>query len=127
MRFSEAEIRAVMVKHYPYGDVEYYENGAEAFCGCTHVRTEPPYGKEYIKFDEDHLIDVLKEARLAKGWTRHPRRGVEDRWRRADGTPSTRCFVGLRWRARWVDQQGVEHCKSFARKRDAQKWLDENV
>jgi integrase len=31
----------------------------------------------------------------------------------------------MRWRARYVDDQGREHAKSFGRKVDAQQWLDE--
>jgi hypothetical protein len=64
---------------------------------------------------------------------RNRRGGVEDRWtktvRDTHGTkrtvPSARDGVGLRWLARYVDQEGREHTKSFARKTDAQWWLDE--
>lgn len=63
---------------------------------------------------------------------RNRRAGVEDRWRKtiteADGTkrtvPSARDGVGLRWMARYVDNRGHEHTKSFGRKADAQAWLD---
>ncbi|MBV5244329.1 site-specific integrase [Mycolicibacterium sp. PAM1] len=63
---------------------------------------------------------------------RNRRSGVEDRWRktvtRPDGTtervPSARDGKGLRWLARYVDERGREHSKSFARKPDAQQWLD---
>ena len=55
---------------------------------------------------------------------RNRRAGVEDRWQRADGQPSSRHGVGLRWRARYVDEDGREHAKSFARKVDAKQWLD---
>jgi integrase len=49
---------------------------------------------------------------------RNRRAGVEDRWRGTqDGT-------GMRWRARYVDDDGREHSKRFARKVDAQQWLD---
>ena len=30
-----------------------------------------------------------------------------------------------RWRARYRDEAGQEHAKHFARKLDAQRWLDE--
>ncbi|MDM3973280.1 tyrosine-type recombinase/integrase [Mycobacterium marseillense] len=50
---------------------------------------------------------------------------MEDRWRKADGTPSANDGRGNRWRARYVDEQGREHAKGFARKVDAQRWLDE--
>ena len=56
---------------------------------------------------------------------RNRRAGVEDRWRRADGQPSARAGKGRRWLARFVDDQGHEHSKSFDRKIDAQAWLDE--
>jgi integrase len=48
--------------------------------------------------------------------------------RDADGNtqtvPSARHGIGLRWRARYVDERGREHTKAFARKVDAQKWLN---
>jgi integrase len=56
---------------------------------------------------------------------RNRRSGVEDRWRKADGTPSASDGKGNRWRARYVDEQAREHAKGFARKVDAQRWLDE--
>lgn len=56
---------------------------------------------------------------------RNRRAGVEDRWRKTDGTPSARDGVGMRWRARYVDEDGREHARSFGRKVDAQKWLDD--
>ena len=66
---------------------------------------------------------------------RHRRAGVEDRWtrtaRNADGTtrtePSARHGKGLRWLARYVDDHGTEHSRSFARKTDAGRWLDGQV
>jgi hypothetical protein len=57
--------------------------------------------------------------------TRNRRAGVEDRWRKSDGTPSTLNGKGSRWRARFVDDQGREHARSFARKIEAQQWLDQ--
>ena len=58
---------------------------------------------------------------------RNRRSGVEDRWRRADGSPSVRAGKGRRWLARYVDDQGQENTKSFDRKVNAQAWLDEIV
>ncbi|WP_218720757.1 site-specific integrase [Nocardia sp. MH4] len=63
---------------------------------------------------------------------RNRRAGVEDLWtkeeRRPDGTlhrvPSKLWEKGKRWRARYVDTMGKEHSKRFARKVDAQAWLD---
>ncbi|MGV0807054.1 tyrosine-type recombinase/integrase [Mycolicibacterium setense] len=63
---------------------------------------------------------------------RNRRSGVEDRWtktiRDADGNtqivPSVAHGKGMRWCARYVDDQGSEHAKRFARKVDAQKWLN---
>src|SRR4051812_17261687 len=63
---------------------------------------------------------------------RSRRAGVEDRWtktvRNADGNtqtiPSASHGKGMRWRARYVDEDGREHAKSFARKVDAKRWLD---
>jgi integrase len=58
---------------------------------------------------------------------RNRRSGVEDRWRKADGTPSALNGKGSRWRARYVDDDGRERAKAFARKADAQRWLDAEV
>lgn len=55
---------------------------------------------------------------------RNRRAGVEDRWHTSTGERSGRYKVGLRWRARYVDEDGREHAKSFGRKVDAQRWLD---
>ncbi|WP_460356697.1 tyrosine-type recombinase/integrase [Mycobacterium sp. ZZG] len=63
---------------------------------------------------------------------RNRRSGVEDRWHKTithpDGStekvPSARNGNGMRWLARYVDERGKEHSKSFARKPDAQRWLD---
>lgn len=57
--------------------------------------------------------------------TRNRRSGVEDRWRRTDGTPTASEGKGKRWRARYVDPDGKEHARGFTRKTDAQRWLDE--
>jgi len=56
---------------------------------------------------------------------RNRRGGVEDRWRRSDGSPSVRAGRGRRWLARYVDDQGCENSRSFERKADAQAWLNE--
>lgn len=66
---------------------------------------------------------------------RNRRAGVEDRWtktvRDAEGNPQTvpsaNYGKGSRWRARYVDDQGREHVKTFARKIDAQHWLNKQV
>ena len=52
------------------------------------------------------------------------RSGVEDRWNQRDGTPTKVHGKGARWRGRYVDSQGQEHSRRFARKSDAQAWLD---
>lgn len=67
--------------------------------------------------------------------TRNRRSGVEDRWsktvRLPDGTtetvPSAAHGKGLRWRARYVDENGKEHAKGFGRKADATNWLNKQV
>lgn len=64
---------------------------------------------------------------------RNRRSGVEDRWtktiRDAAGNetkvPSAAHGKGKRWRARYVDEHGQERARGFARKVDAQTWLDE--
>jgi hypothetical protein len=38
---------------------------------------------------------------------RNRRASVEDRWQRSDGKPSSRNGVGLRWRARYVDEEAA--------------------
>ncbi len=66
---------------------------------------------------------------------RNRRAGVEDRWtktvRNEQGNtqkvPSARRGKGLRWMARYVDDQSHEQTKSFDRKADAQTWLDAEV
>ncbi len=66
---------------------------------------------------------------------RNRRSGVEDRWtksiRDGDGNvqavPSANYGKGKRWRARYVDDIGRERANGFARKADAQKWLDSEV
>ncbi|WP_194819324.1 site-specific integrase [Nocardia sp. XZ_19_385] len=66
---------------------------------------------------------------------RNRRAGVEDLWtkevRDEEGTvrrvPSKLHGKGKRWRARYVDDADGEHTKRFARKTDAQKWLDDQV
>ncbi|WP_306364389.1 site-specific integrase [Nocardia sp. CC227C] len=67
---------------------------------------------------------------------RNRRAGVEDRWyktvttKAADGSAtrerveSANHGCSKRWRGRYVDDHGQEHAKSFARKVDAQAWLD---
>jgi integrase len=55
---------------------------------------------------------------------RNRRGGVEDRWKRADGTPSATHGKGKRWRGRYVDDTGREHAQGFDRKVDAQRWVD---
>jgi integrase len=55
---------------------------------------------------------------------RNRRSGVEDRWQKADGSPTVTAGVGLRWRARYVDDDGKERAKGFRTKADAQRWLN---
>lgn len=67
--------------------------------------------------------------------TRNRRASVEDRWHKTirlpDGTtdtvPSKAYGSGKRWRARYVDDEGREHSRGFARKTDAQSWLDTEI
>ena len=67
--------------------------------------------------------------------TRNRRAGVEDRWSKTvrddqgntQTVPSTRSGIGKRWRARYVDEHGRDHSQMFARKIDAQRWLDQQV
>ncbi|WP_024448091.1 tyrosine-type recombinase/integrase [Mycolicibacterium iranicum] len=66
---------------------------------------------------------------------RNRRAGIEDRWRKTvrhpDGTketvPSANDGKGSRWKARYVDDDGNEREKLFAKKADAQRWLDTDV
>jgi integrase len=55
---------------------------------------------------------------------RSGRAGVEDRWRKRDGSPSAVSGKVTRWRARYVDNAGIERTRHFDRKVDAQRWLD---
>jgi hypothetical protein len=52
---------------------------------------------------------------------------VIDRWMNKDGKRTGRYGVGMRWRARFVDDQGREQTKAFARKVDARAWLDDVI
>jgi integrase len=45
----------------------------------------------------------------------------------AQAVPSANYGKGKRWRARYVDDIAREHAKGFARKADAQRWLDSEV
>jgi hypothetical protein len=51
--------------------------------------------------------------------------------RDADGNiqtvPSATHGKWMRWRARYVDEDGREHARGFARKADAQSWLDTEI
>jgi integrase len=66
---------------------------------------------------------------------RNRRAGVADRWTKtirdergeARKVPSANYGIGKRWQARYVDDRGREHTKLFARKTDAQVWLDNEV
>jgi integrase len=66
---------------------------------------------------------------------RNRRAGVEDRWtktvRDPNGNPQTVPSAndgkGSRWRARYVDENSKEHAQGFARKIDAQNWLNKQV
>lgn len=71
---------------------------------------------------------------------RNPRSGVEDRWyptvvvvdpvtgeKTKKKVKSERCGKGKRWRARYVDPNGVERSRSFDTKAAAQKYLDGDV
>jgi hypothetical protein len=67
--------------------------------------------------------------------TRNRRAGVEDRWhkkiRDEHGNiitvPSAEYGRGLRWRARYVDDEEQQHSKAFALKGEAQAWIDNDV
>ncbi len=67
--------------------------------------------------------------------TRGRRAGVEDRWTKTirdehgnqQKVPSARHGKGMRWLARYVDDEGCEHSKAVGRKADAQGWLDTEV
>lgn len=56
---------------------------------------------------------------------------IDDRWTTTDHdgqrVPNARHGSGLRWRARYYDANGHQHAKHFARKVDAQQWLDSVV
>ena len=55
---------------------------------------------------------------------RNRRAGVEDLWRKSDGSPSKLNGSGLRWRARYVDDENREHTKRFRTKPEAVKHLE---
>jgi GIY-YIG catalytic domain len=47
---------------------------------------------------------------------------IRDLWF-TDGQPTSRHNHGFRWKACWIDADKKEHCKSFARKIDAEQYL----
>jgi integrase len=67
--------------------------------------------------------------------TRNHRAGVEDRWHKTirdeqgkeSKVPSAKHGRGLRWQARWVDDDGCEQSKSFDTKASAKRWLDSEI
>ncbi|WP_280410051.1 tyrosine-type recombinase/integrase [Nocardia brasiliensis] len=75
------------------------------------------------------------------GTQRNQRSGIEDRWyptvvvvdpitgekSKKKEKSAERFGKGKRWRARYVDPNGVERSQSFAVKADAQRWLDGDV
>ncbi|SIE29530.1 phage integrase [Mycobacteroides abscessus subsp. abscessus] len=69
-----------------------------------------------VKLAVEEVVDLQRRNRRA---------GVEDRWRRSDGSPTARSGMGRRWLARYVDDQGGENTRSFDRKVDAQAFLNE--
>jgi integrase len=56
---------------------------------------------------------------------RNRRAGVEDLWRKSDGSPSKLNGTGLRWRARYVDDENREHTRRFRTKPEAARYLEE--
>lgn len=69
-RYSEQEIRDTMRRHHPVGEIQYEENGAEAFCECGQtlgIWEDPPRcGYLYIPFTGDHFLEALAANRLEK-------------------------------------------------------------
>ncbi|MGB7239796.1 MAG: site-specific integrase [Rhodococcus sp. (in: high G+C Gram-positive bacteria)] len=61
------------------------------------------------------------------GQQRNRRSGVEDRWHKADKSHSVQYGKGKRWRARYVDDLGIEHAQSFTLKIEAEQWLNAAV
>ncbi len=67
--------------------------------------------------------------------SRNRRAGVEDRWHKTirdehgneKRVPSSKYGRGLRWQARWVDDDGYEQSKSFDTKGAAKQWLDNEI
>lgn len=60
--------------------------------------------------------------------SRNRRSGVEDLWtNKRTGQPTGLHGRGMRWRVRYVDDDGRETTKRFRRRVDAQNWLDETV
>ncbi|MDR3661083.1 MAG: hypothetical protein ACLQIK_01775 [Mycobacterium sp.] len=49
-----------------------------------------------------------------EGQRRNRRAGVEDRWKKSDGTPSANAHKGKRWRARYVDDGSRRNCRRRA-------------
>jgi integrase len=66
---------------------------------------------------------------------RNRRAGVEDLWTKTvrdehgnqQTVPSARHGIGMRWRARYVGEDGRERTRAFSRKGEAQHWLNQQV
>ena len=66
---------------------------------------------------------------------RNGRASVEDRWYKTirdehgetQTMPGARHGVGMRWRARYVGPDGREYSNQFARKTDAQAWVNKTT
>lgn len=80
----------------------------------------------------DHRATAAMSKQPLPKQRRSQRGSVEDRWRKrvkdVDGNTlevaSAVAGKVTRWRARYVDNAGREHSRTFDRKVDAQKWLD---
>jgi integrase len=76
--------------------------------------------------------DVADTVSAVRRWTarkgqidrRHAMRSnITDRWVKADGERTARYGSGMRWRARYFDEDGKQYTKAFGRKADAKAWL----
>src|SRR4051794_35923311 len=103
-------------------------HGPIKFC-CNVSRARPGAGRGSGRSTTVRAIHPMLRGKAA------PMPGVEDLWtktvRDADGNaktvPSARHGAGLRWRARYVDDEGRERTKAFGRKLDAKNRLNQQV
>ena len=96
----------------------------KALRAVSRLKLSPELEAEANARSHQQMLESTRNGSNGREMTRNRRAGVEDRWRKADGTPSAVDGKGMRWRARYVDDQGREHARGFRTKVEANRWLE---